>query len=374
MAWFVLVNAAQAGTEKPGIAKPGVPFNVPSNLDLSTWKMSALTGQAKTPLVTIAIPTRNRAPLLRDCVASALAQTYPDIEVLVSNNASTDNTSEVLSSFGDPRVRELRNKENIGLTPNWNQCVNEARGEYLVIASDDNLLAPTFLEKCVLLVNEEPGLSAVVGTYDILIEAENRTIAAVISKRLKTGIWDGTAILVEHLRGHLSCGTLSAAIRTDILRRLGGFPREYPGSGEELVLAQILLGKRAGLINECCASHVFHTHPTRRQSAEVDIDSRFIELYDAMQAVVDVAANEETREELRRETQTFVWHRALHELAFSRQGGSSFAQAIRHLWSWRTLLAQGGLVNVVTALRLRLLGRILLPASLIRAVRLQGGT
>ena len=115
----------------------------------------ALTTQ---PLITIAIPTRNRASLLKECVRSALAQTYSNIEVLVSDNASTDNTSAMLKSIQDPKLRVLTNLENIGIFGNFNRCLREAAGEYFILLPDDDALHPTFVERCIRLLQEEPGL------------------------------------------------------------------------------------------------------------------------------------------------------------------------------------------------------------------------
>ena len=324
------------------------------------------------PLITIAIPTRNRAALLRACVASALAQTYPNIEVLVSNNASTDNTSEILRSFGDPRVREVVNLENIGLNRNWNRCLDEAAGEYFVILSDDNTLKPTFLESCVSLLREDPGLPIVAGGFEFVMTAENRTVPAVLTKRLQTGIWDGAEILIEHLRGNFLCGTLSCAIRTDILRRNGGFPVECV-VGEELVLGRIFLEGRAGLINEHCASHLCHTHPTVRHSVRMGIDARFNDACRVMEALSDAAnlmvLNERTRRAVQRHARTYVWHGAIQELASYREEGASLIDVARRLWDWRRLLAQCTFSNFVAALRLRPVGRILLPSSAIQLIR-----
>ena len=84
------------------------------------------------PLITICIPTRNRSSLLKACVESALTQTYQNIEVLVSDNASTDDTLAVLESMDDGRLRILRNREDIGGAENFANCIREARGDYLV--------------------------------------------------------------------------------------------------------------------------------------------------------------------------------------------------------------------------------------------------
>ena len=331
---------------------------------------------SRNPLVTIAVPTRNRATLLRDCVASALAQTYPDIEVLVSDNASTDATADTLKSINDPRLRVLSNAENIGLIGNWNKCVREAAGEYFIILSDDNLLVPTFVEKCVKLLQAEPGLPIIAGSYDIVITAENRTVPAVLSKRLQTGIWDGTEILSEHLRGNFACATLSIAMRTDILRRNGGFPSKHIDAGEELVWGQIFLEGRAGLINECCASYLFHTHPTPRYSYAMNIDSKFKDLCAVMDELSNAAdrmiANESVRTKIQKLTRTYVAHRAIQEFAFGRRQGASLTEVLRHVWGWRGLLAGCTLADFVTTSRFRLVGRILMPTPVIRFVRLMG--
>ena len=138
-------------------------------------------------------------------MGSALAQTYANIEVLVSDNASTDDTLAVLRSFDDPRLRVLTSAENTGLVGNWNKCVREAAGAYLIIMSDDNTLLPTFVEKCVDLLRQDPELPIIAGAHDIVITTEGRSVPAVVSKRLETGIWDGTEISAS------TCGATSAA-------------------------------------------------------------------------------------------------------------------------------------------------------------------
>lgn len=92
------------------------------------------------PLVTIAIPTFNRASYLAQALRSALNQSHWNIEILVSDNASTDATASVIRDLADPRIRYLRQTSNIGMMPNWNVCLQEARGSYFLMLSDDDLL------------------------------------------------------------------------------------------------------------------------------------------------------------------------------------------------------------------------------------------
>jgi glycosyltransferase involved in cell wall biosynthesis len=101
------------------------------------------------PRVTIAIPTLNRASYLRLALNSALAQTYDNLEIVVSNNASTDDTAEYLRSCQDPRVRVLHQQEQLTMVQNWNACVSIASGEYFLLLSDDDLLEPDAIRELV---------------------------------------------------------------------------------------------------------------------------------------------------------------------------------------------------------------------------------
>lgn len=97
------------------------------------------------PLVTILIPTFNRSMLLRQALESALAQTYSNLEIIVCDNASTDDTGKTVGQYtADPRLRYVRNTQNIGLVRNWEKgVVKEAKGDWFLILSDDDYLTDT---------------------------------------------------------------------------------------------------------------------------------------------------------------------------------------------------------------------------------------
>ena len=101
------------------------------------------------PLVTIAIPTFNRANgYLRNAIECALAQTYRDIEIIVSDNCSSDNTGEIVGTFSDPRIRYFRHDVNIGANNNFNYCLEKAQGSYFLLFHDDDAIDPDFVETC----------------------------------------------------------------------------------------------------------------------------------------------------------------------------------------------------------------------------------
>ena len=80
------------------------------------------------PIVSVCIPTYNRAPLLAQAIQSVLGQTLQDFELLISDNASTDDTEAVVRSFDDPRIRYVRNEINLGGRANYDRCLQLASG------------------------------------------------------------------------------------------------------------------------------------------------------------------------------------------------------------------------------------------------------
>jgi len=99
-----------------------------------------------TPLVSIILPTYKRAHVLPIAIRSVLAQSYKNIEFIIVDDNSPDNTREVVDSFDDPRIQYVCNNPNLKLPRALNRGFSLARGDYLTWTSDDNLFAPTAIE------------------------------------------------------------------------------------------------------------------------------------------------------------------------------------------------------------------------------------
>ena len=92
------------------------------------------------PLVSIGIPTYNRRDLACRAVRSVLDQSYGNLEIIVSDNASTDGTADAVEAIADSRIKLLKQPSNIGMIGNFNACLIAASGEYFLMLSDDDLL------------------------------------------------------------------------------------------------------------------------------------------------------------------------------------------------------------------------------------------
>ena len=102
-------------------------------------------------LVSILIPIYNREDLIRETLESAIQQTYKNIEIIVVDNCSTDNSFSVVKEYQekDSRIKLFKNEANLGPVKNWQRCIEKATGEYIKILWSDDKIAPTFLEKTV---------------------------------------------------------------------------------------------------------------------------------------------------------------------------------------------------------------------------------
>ncbi|GJL63794.1 MAG: hypothetical protein NPIRA04_24480 [Nitrospirales bacterium] len=113
-------------------------------------------------LVTIGIPTYNRAnAFLPQALESAIAQTYENLEIIVSDNCSTDNTETVVKGYGDPRIKYFRHGKNIGPLGNSNFCLEQAQGEYFLQLHDDDVIDPDFIEVCMKAERTFPGVGVI---------------------------------------------------------------------------------------------------------------------------------------------------------------------------------------------------------------------
>ena len=118
------------------------------------------------PLVSVIIPTYNRAEFLREAIKSVLAQTYPHFELLILDNCSPDNTPEVVASFSDPRIKYLRHQCNIGACANWTYGIYWAQGKYLSILGDDDRYRPDFLIHRVAEIEANSSIVSVFGPFE----------------------------------------------------------------------------------------------------------------------------------------------------------------------------------------------------------------
>jgi hypothetical protein len=106
--------------------------------------------------VTVLVPTHNREDLLPRCLESIRGQTYQDVSVVVGDNASKDNSQEIVRSLADPRFRLVVRPRDLGHVPNHNLLLEEAKDNYIAFLHSDDWWEPDFLARMVGLMDDAP--------------------------------------------------------------------------------------------------------------------------------------------------------------------------------------------------------------------------
>ena len=171
------------------------------------------------PTLTIGLPVHDGADYLAQSLDALLAQTWTDFELVISDNASTDETATICRDYAarEPRIRYLRQPVNIGAAPNHMVVVGEARGRYFKWASHDDLYAPELLEKCIAVLDTRSDV-VLAHSWDALIDSEGRVVEQA-PYALDTADPDPAARLRSLLRTP-GGNDFYGVIRTDVLRRV----------------------------------------------------------------------------------------------------------------------------------------------------------
>lgn len=200
------------------------------------------------PLVSIGMPVYNGARHLREALDSCLGQTVGDFEVIISDNASTDDTQRICEDYArrDPRVRYVRQARNIGAPRNWNALVHEAQGEFFKWASGNDYVAPTMMARCTEVMRAEPDVVLCYGRTGLI--GEDGSLLGVYPDDLDLSD-PRPSDRFARVRQQLAMNNAQqGVIRTAVLRRTG-LDRLYPG-GDMMLMGELALYGRFRLLPE----------------------------------------------------------------------------------------------------------------------------
>ena len=137
--------------------------------------------------VSVCIPTYNRSHYLQYAINSVLHQTYTDYELIICDDASSDDTPEVVSQYQDSRIRYIQHPQNIGRSNNMRSGFNAAVGEYFIKFDDDDAIATEFLAKTVEILDSNPEVDFVCTDHWIINANSIRDESATQENSAKWG-------------------------------------------------------------------------------------------------------------------------------------------------------------------------------------------
>ena len=173
--------------------------------------------------VTVAVPTYNRAPLLRQCLDSVVAQDVDELSVLVLDNASDDETRAVVASFRDQRLAYEPTPLTIGMVRNWNRAIDRNTSPYLCVFGDDDVMLPGFLRESVQALAGRPAAGFSFTSVD-LIDAEGMALGSQEAGDVPAGACSGLDYLERVVMGRRVVINPSAVVmRRSALEQAGRF-------------------------------------------------------------------------------------------------------------------------------------------------------
>lgn len=136
------------------------------------------------PKVSIMVPVYNAKDFIEECIESILSQNYPNIEVILSDDCSTDSTQSVLKKYEDnPRIKLFLNLENLGITSNCNQALRACTGKYVCFFAGDDVMLPGKIETQVLLMEGNQQASMSYHRVDVFDSETGKTLYETESSR-----------------------------------------------------------------------------------------------------------------------------------------------------------------------------------------------
>jgi len=178
--------------------------------------------------VSVCIPTFNGAQFIRQTLESILGQTYAQLEVIIQDDGSTDNTVEIVRSFADPRITVRTSPENLGGASNWNAATSSFRGKYVKVVCQDDLLDRNCIEQEVRTLNAYPE-AAFCWSRRRIINQSGKTILNSIGGRSNGGILYFNDEIRRVIRGGKNpfgepCCVM---MNSDVFAETDGFEGEY---------------------------------------------------------------------------------------------------------------------------------------------------
>jgi len=191
------------------------------------------------PRVSIGVPVYNGEQFLAQTLDSLLGQTFRDIEIVISDNASTDGTAAICKAYAakDSRIEYIRQQRNLGASANYNVVVHRSAGEFFKWAAHDDLCEPVFIERCVELLDAHPD-AVLAYPKSVLISDSDELIEPV--KEDMNLPWDRASKRLRHFLWNTSlCHPVFGVIRAEALAHTGLIGAFH--SSDVIVLMQLLL-------------------------------------------------------------------------------------------------------------------------------------
>ncbi|WP_426053425.1 glycosyltransferase family 2 protein [Janthinobacterium sp. PSPC2-1] len=228
------------------------------------------------PTLSIMIPTYRRPGMLAQAIRSVLAQTSDiDFEIVVVDNdhSMSEQIDELVRQFGDARLRLFRNSENLGMFGNWNRCIELARGEWISILNDDDLLHTNFVDEMFSVLEKKPAISMLYCRSIFMDDRGNfaRKLKSTVKQGLKNikNTWlmpRLSTIPISHVYMDAPSSALGLIFKRSNAMEIGGYKASAFPSSDYVFFTMYFLRFGASRLNKTLAYYRIHENETANPS------------------------------------------------------------------------------------------------------------
>jgi glycosyltransferase involved in cell wall biosynthesis len=225
------------------------------------------------PAVSVCIPTFNGASWIREAIESALAQDFTDLEVVVCDDASSDETVALARQVHDSRVRVVANRDRVGMARNWNRSVCESKGAYIKFLMQDDTIAPGCVRRMLEVFRESPEIGMVFCGRDLALDEPDDPASMVFARRFgelhsRLGplerVNDGRALFAkmqrDRFRDNMIGEPTAVMVTREALVKLGLFNVQLRQLTDLEMWLRIASSYRVGFIAEPLAAFRVHAN------------------------------------------------------------------------------------------------------------------
>ena len=183
------------------------------------------------PLVSICIPTYLGAEFISETISSVISQSYKNLELIIVDDKSPDNTREVISKIDDPRIKYYRNSKNLGPEANWNRCLEKAKGKYYKLLPHDDLLFNDSIRKQVEVLEDDvnKNIALVFGARQIINSSGNKLfLRRPLGKKNKKIVSNKLVNKCVRAGGNIIGEPGNGLIRSELINKVGKYDAKYP--------------------------------------------------------------------------------------------------------------------------------------------------
>lgn len=212
------------------------------------------------PLISVIMPVYNTAPFLKEAIESVLAQTENNFELIIINDASTDNSSEVINAFSDERIRLIHNEKNLGLAVSLNKGIRAAKGKFIARMDGDDVALPKRFEQQLNTIKTAERKTVICSTCLLIDEQGNK-----IGKWKDDSKFQSTKAIRNKLPSNNCIVHPSVFVRKDVLADFFYDPEQYESEDYDLWLRMASDNVSFIKISEPLVYHRIRKHSFTRQ-------------------------------------------------------------------------------------------------------------